>query len=112
MVGRREGGCGPGAGGLRSAACLWRRTSTTCDPRWSCPAATDVVLLRPEYQATAIPTAKPTAIASTYLAHPMRRPYQGANAGTDALGRIRTCDAGLRRAALYPLSYEGIRHLA
>jgi hypothetical protein len=25
----------------------------------------------------------------------------------DALGRIRTCDAGLRRAALYPLSYEG-----
>src|SRR5690242_12252058 len=24
-----------------------------------------------------------------------------------ALGRIRTCDAGLRRAALYPLSYEG-----
>jgi hypothetical protein len=26
-----------------------------------------------------------------------------------ALGRIRTCDAGLRRAALYPLSYEGLR---
>jgi hypothetical protein len=26
----------------------------------------------------------------------------------DALGRIRTCDAGLRRAALYPLSYEGV----
>jgi hypothetical protein len=25
----------------------------------------------------------------------------------NALGRIRTCDAGLRRAALYPLSYEG-----
>lgn len=24
-----------------------------------------------------------------------------------ALGRIRTCDTGFRRAVLYPLSYEG-----
>jgi hypothetical protein len=29
--------------------------------------------------------------------------------GRDALARIRTWDAGLRRAALYPLSYEGPR---
>jgi hypothetical protein len=27
---------------------------------------------------------------------------------TDAPGRNRTCDAGLRRAALYPLSYRGL----
>ncbi|CRK53684.1 hypothetical protein RHCRD62_60451 [Rhodococcus sp. RD6.2] len=25
-----------------------------------------------------------------------------------ALGRIRTCDTGFRRAVLYPLSYEGV----
>src|SRR5947207_1236862 len=31
--------------------------------------------------------------------------------GRDALARIRTWDAGLRRAALYPLSYEGGRPL-
>src|SRR5690349_18314320 len=32
-----------------------------------------------------------------------------------ALGRIRTCDTCLRRAVLYPLSYEGwvaVRHIA
>src|SRR6476646_962730 len=34
-----------------------------------------------------------------------------ADTGRDALARIRTWDAGLRRAALYPLSYEGGRSL-
>jgi hypothetical protein len=31
--------------------------------------------------------------------------------GAGAPGRIRTCDTGFRRAVLYPLSYEGLRHL-
>ena len=36
-----------------------------------------------------------------------RKNHQVSEMKRCALGRIRTCDTGFRRAVLYPLSYEG-----
>lgn len=68
----------------------------TCRPKLLCTDAAPHVSL---YGPCAIPSRTPpeSGVISDY-----REP------DSSALGRIRTCDAHLRRVALYPLSYEGI----